>query len=256
MNKEEIIKKLEKYNFDKEEYILISSGSMVMQGLKESAKDLDIAVSSKLCGELIKKYNPEIHEYEMDGEKIKYYSFDDFDFSINNYQKEDRIFTHGIPVQNINSLLKFKKGLLRNLNREKDKKDIILIKNYLKNLNINVLALAYIGDAVYEIYIRDYLLSKNIVKVNELQKESVKYVSAKAQSKFLSKMIEEKFLNEEELSIIKRARNNKGKSHPKNTDIITYKYATGIEALIGFHHLNKNKKREEEIMNYIIHGGN
>jgi len=122
--------------------------------------------------------------------------------------------------------------------------------------NLNVLALAYIGDAVYELYIRDYLLSKNIVKVKDLQANSVKFVSAKSQSKFLTQMIDDNFLTEDEINIVKRARNNKGKSHPKNTDIITYKYATGIEALIGFHHLNKNKKREEEIMNYIItHGG-
>jgi len=122
--------------------------------------------------------------------------------------------------------------------------------------NLNVLALAYIGDAVYELYIREYLINKNIVKVKDLQANSVKFVSAKSQSKFLTQMIDDNFLTEDEINIVKRARNNKGKSHPKNTDIITYKYATGIEALIGFHHLNKNKKREEEIMNYIItHGG-
>lgn len=122
--------------------------------------------------------------------------------------------------------------------------------------SLNVLALAYIGDAVYEVYIRDFLLSKNIVKVKDLQAESVKYVSAKAQSKFLSQMMEEDFFTDEETTIIRRARNNKGKSHPKNTDIITYKYATGLEALVGFHHLSKNKKRIQEIMNFITHGGN
>lgn len=121
--------------------------------------------------------------------------------------------------------------------------------------SINVLALAYIGDAVYEVYIRNYLLKKNIVKVKELQSQSIKYVSANSQSKFLSKMIDDNFLSQEEIDIVKRARNNKGKSHPKNTDIITYKYATGLEALIGFHHLKNNKKREEEIMNYIIGEG-
>ena len=97
----------------------------------------------------------------------------------------------------------------------------------------NSLALAYIGDAVYEVYVRDYLLSQNIVKVKELQKESVKYVSAKAQSRILEQMINDDFFNEEEITIIKRARNNKSKRRPKNTDIITYKYATGMEALVG-----------------------
>lgn len=128
----------------------------------------------------------------------------------------------------------------------------------MKDVNsLNVLALAYIGDAVYEIYVRDYLLSKNIVKVKELQANSVKYVSAKAQSKILEEMLDENFFTEDEIAIIKRARNNKGKSHPKNTDIITYKYATGMEALVGYHHLAGNKQREKEIMNYVIkHGGN
>ena len=128
----------------------------------------------------------------------------------------------------------------------------------MKDVNsLNVLALAYIGDAVYEIYVRDYLLSKNIVKVKELQANSVKYVSAKAQSKILEEMLDKNFFTEDEIAIIKRARNNKGKSHPKNTDIITYKYATGMEALVGYHHLAGNKQREKEIMNYVIkHGGN
>lgn len=128
----------------------------------------------------------------------------------------------------------------------------------MKDVNsLNVLALAYIGDAVYEIYVRDYLLSQNIVKVKELQANSVKYVSAKAQSKILEEMLDENFFTEDEIAIIKRARNNKGKSHPKNTDIITYKYATGMEALVGYHHLAGNKQREKEIMNYVIkHGGN
>lgn len=121
----------------------------------------------------------------------------------------------------------------------------------------NSLALAYIGDAVYEIYVRNYLLSKNIVKVKELQANSVKYVSARAQSKILEKMLDENFFTEEEIAIIKRARNNKGKSHPKNTDIITYKYATAMEAIVGYHHLYGSKKREQEIMDYVIkNGGN
>mgnify|MGYP002539485640 CR=1 FL=1 len=71
--------------------------------------------------------------------------------------------------------------------------------------NINVLALAYLGDAIYEIYIREYLLNKNIVKVKELQEEAIKYVSAKSQSEFLKKIIENNFLNEEEIAMIKRA---------------------------------------------------
>ena len=117
--------------------------------------------------------------------------------------------------------------------------------------NLNSLALAYIGDAIYEVYIREYLLSKGICKVNDLQKEAIKYVSAKAQFNYLSKMIDEHFFTDEELNIIFRARNHKVDHKPKNCDISTYKYATGLEAVIGHLYLKKDNKRIEEIMNYI-----
>lgn len=119
-------------------------------------------------------------------------------------------------------------------------------------MNKNVLALAYLGDSVYEIFIRKYLLEKGIEKVDTLQKESIKYVSANSQSKFLKEMIDNNFFSEEELDIIYRARNHKCNHKPKNTDIITYKYATGIEALIGYLYLNNNINRINEIMKYII----
>lgn len=114
----------------------------------------------------------------------------------------------------------------------------------------NVLVLAYIGDAVYEVYIRNYLIKKNIVKVDKLQKEAVKYVSAKSQRVFLEKLINQNFFNQEEIAIIKRSRNHKGNRHPKNTDIITYKYATAFEAIIGYFYLINNKKLDE-MMNLI-----
>jgi len=122
----------------------------------------------------------------------------------------------------------------------------------MKNSNRNVLALAYIGDGIYEVFVREYLVRQGIEKVNELQKLAVNYVSARSQASFLKEMIDTNMFNEEELSIILRARNHKGSSHPKNTDIITYKYATGLEALIGALYLDNNKTRIDEIMNYIL----
>ena len=116
---------------------------------------------------------------------------------------------------------------------------------------MNILALAYIGDSVYEIYIRTFLLQQGIVKVKELQQKATEYVSAKAQSKYLEELISKNILTEEELAIIRRARNHKSTSHPKNTDIVTYKYATGLEALIGSLYLEKNIERMNEIMQYI-----
>ena len=135
---------------------------------------------------------------------------------------------------------------------KKDQKDIELILKYLNNLNMNSLALAYLGDATYELYIRKYLTKKGNYKVKDLQTMAVDYVSAKAQSNFLDKMIENNFLTEDELDIVKRARNHKVLSHPKNTSIIVYKKATGLEALLGFLELNNNKQRINEIMKYIV----
>lgn len=125
------------------------------------------------------------------------------------------------------------------------------------NVNlINVITLAYLGDSVYELYVRCYLINKGIAKVEDLQKEAVKYVSAKGQAKILNYLIESDYLTQEEIDIVKRGRNYKRESHPKNTDIITYKMSTGFESLIGYLYLSKNNKRIDDIMNYIFGGYN
>lgn len=119
-------------------------------------------------------------------------------------------------------------------------------------LEVNALVLAYMGDTIYENYVRRYLINKGIGNVNDLQTESLKYVSAKSQAKYLQEMMDEKFLSEFELDIVKRARNYKTTSHPKSCDIITYKYATGLEALIGYLELDNNRERINEIMDFIL----
>lgn len=117
---------------------------------------------------------------------------------------------------------------------------------------VNVLVLAYLGDTIYENYVRHFLVKNGISNVNDLQKAAIKYVSAVAQAGFLTKMIDEKFLSEEEINVVKRARNYKTTSHPKNCDIVTYKYATGLEALIGYLDLENKNMRINEIMKYIL----
>ena len=117
---------------------------------------------------------------------------------------------------------------------------------------INVLVLAYFGDSIYENYVRKFLIKKGIANVNDLQKEAVHYVSGIRQCTYVKFMMDNRFLNEDECRIVLRARNNKSKAHPKNCDIITYKYATGLEALIGFLGLQNNFKRIDQIMNYIL----
>ena len=117
---------------------------------------------------------------------------------------------------------------------------------------INVLVLAYLGDTIYEDYVREYLIKKGIGNVNDLQKESINYVSAKSQAKFLQDMLDNNFLSDEETTVVKRARNYKTTSHPKNCDIVTYKYATGLESLIGYLDLEGKRDRIDEIMNFIL----
>ena len=111
--------------------------------------------------------------------------------------------------------------------------------------------LAFLGDAVYELFIREFLINKGLCKVNDLQNECIKYVSAERQCFFINKMLEEKFLTAEEIDIFKKGRNASSHSS-RSTDIVTYKKSTGLESLIGYLYVNSNYKRIEEIMNYIV----
>lgn len=121
-------------------------------------------------------------------------------------------------------------------------------------ININPLALAYMGDAMYELKIRHYLLQKEMYDVNTLQKVSTNYVSAESQAKILDDLINNNVLNEEELSIIKRARNHKIKSKPKHASVVTYKKATALEALFGYLYLKGLIDRINDIMIFILEG--
>lgn len=115
---------------------------------------------------------------------------------------------------------------------------------------MNNLVMAYLGDSVYELYIREYLINKGIAKVNDLQNNSLNYVSAKSQRRILEELINRNYLSEEEIIIVNRGRNME--SHKsKTTDIITYKKATGFECLIGYLYLN-DKKRLYELLDYIV----
>lgn len=121
------------------------------------------------------------------------------------------------------------------------------------NINqINILSLAYLGDSVYELEIRNYLINTGIQKVNNLQTKSLNYVSAKNQCKYINYLLDNNYLNENEIEIVKRGRNAKVYSHPKNTDIVTYKWATALECLFGYNYILNNNERIKELINLII----
>ncbi|MEI2283313.1 Mini-ribonuclease 3 [Paenibacillus polysaccharolyticus] len=94
------------------------------------------------------------------------------------------------------------------------------------------IALAYIGDAVYEVAVRQYLLSKANMRPNHLHRSATKLVSAKAQSRILTSIEAE--LTEEEQDVVRQGRNAKSGSVPKNADVLEYRHATAFECLIGY----------------------
>jgi ribonuclease III family protein len=113
---------------------------------------------------------------------------------------------------------------------------------------LNSLALAYVGDAIYEVYVRRHLIQSGKVKPNQLHREGTAYVSAKAQCKVLFRILDEKLLSEEEQAIVMRGRNAKSGTVPKNTDVQTYHYSTAFEALMGYLYLSGRKERLEELI--------
>lgn len=108
------------------------------------------------------------------------------------------------------------------------------------------LVLAYMGDAVYEMYIRSLLVSGHNTQVNKLHKEATKLVKAKAQSEIFEKIFPH--LTEEELNIFKRGRNAHSYTSAKNADIVDYRRATGFEALIGYLYITGNMERINELL--------
>lgn len=123
--------------------------------------------------------------------------------------------------------------------------------NMLLDINVNVqslspLSLAYIGDAVYELYVRTHIMKDENMPVAKLHKRATSYVKAKAQSDIIHYL--EPFLSEGEIAVFKRGRNAHSYTSAKNANIVDYRHATGFEALIGYLYMEKNTKRLEEII--------
>lgn len=114
------------------------------------------------------------------------------------------------------------------------------------------LALAYMGDAVYEVYVRQHLIETGGVKPHLLHRAAVEFVSAKSQARVLFYWQEESTLTPEEEAVVRRGRNAKSGTVPKNTDIQTYRYSTAFEALLGYLYLSGEAGRLEELIESAI----
>ncbi|MFD1430119.1 Mini-ribonuclease 3 [Lacticaseibacillus mingshuiensis] len=117
---------------------------------------------------------------------------------------------------------------------------------------VNGIALAYLGDAVYEVYIREHLLARGLTRPAQLQKAAKSFVSAKAQAALIEGMTEADLLTTDELDYFKRGRNAKSYTHAKHTDVVTYRISTGFEALFGYLKLTGNTARIDDLANWCI----
>ena len=102
-----------------------------------------------------------------------------------------------------------------------------------------VLTLAYIGDAVFELWVRTYLLEKGLVRADDLHRAVVRLVQAKGQADLIKRLLPD--LDEDERAVFRRGRNAKGQ-HPRHADVLEYRYATGLETLIGYLHISDQER--------------
>ena len=112
------------------------------------------------------------------------------------------------------------------------------------------LALAFLGDAVYEIYVREYVMAKGYRTINSMHRETIKFVRAKSQCKAVKSILPE--LTEAEESVVRRGRNANPHTVPKNADVEDYRYATALESLFGYLKLTGQKERLEQLMDDVI----
>ena len=113
---------------------------------------------------------------------------------------------------------------------------------------MNTTALAYLGDAIYETYIRERVIRLGVSHADRLHRASVPYVCAQGQAKAVRKILDA--LTEEEQALVRRARNRKSATKPRHADAVTYKWATAFEALIGYLYLSDRSQRLDEVLEY------
>ena len=131
--------------------------------------------------------------------------------------------------------------MLEFINREKEVSEVN---------TMSPLTWAYIGDNVYELFIRTHLINTTKLKPHELHVEAIKYVKAEAQAAILEKIND--YLSDDEKEIVRRGRNAENHHVPKNVSVQTYMYATAFESLIGYLYLTKQDGRLYDILNMCI----
>ncbi|PTI56600.1 ribonuclease III [Staphylococcus xylosus] len=124
------------------------------------------------------------------------------------------------------------------------------------NKLLNPLTLAYMGDAVLDQHVREYIVLKLKAKPNRLHQEAKRYVSAKSQAQTLEFLMENNWFTEEELDIVRRGRNAKSYTKAKNTDIQTYRKSSGLVAVIGYLYLEKEQKRLTALLESVVQNVN
>lgn len=124
-----------------------------------------------------------------------------------------------------------------------------IINKEIDTRTLSAVQLAYIGDAVYELLARTYIISNKNLTINKMHKSVVDFVKAESQAHYVR--ILEEYLNEEEKNIVRRGRNSKS-TPPKNTNFMDYKYATGFESLIGYLYLKKDQERIFQLFEIIL----
>lgn len=117
---------------------------------------------------------------------------------------------------------------------------------------LNGVTLAYLGDAVWEIFVRQHLLETGLTKVNDLQHRATHFVSAKSQAALIELMDKQDYWTEEEQETFKRGRNAKSYTHAKNTSVQTYNISTGFEAMFGYLQISGQTKRVAEMAHWCI----
>ena len=118
-----------------------------------------------------------------------------------------------------------------------------------KAKNLNSVVLAFVGDAVYSLYVREKLTFTSDAKAGELNKLATREVNASSQAEFIQSILD--LLTEDELAIFKRARNAKKATKAKHASVVDYNNATGFEAVLGYLYLTGNEKR----LNFILNKG-